>query len=145
MKNSMLSICMFLGFSLLTTCGAQSIVGKWEGVSVKNYFSAEYAKQAGKSMEEKTAKEAGNSEMIYNSDFTFILNFSAPGSTEIMTMKGIWAVAQDQLKLTLEPRYNPKKMTTTATFTINGNTMVTTSDIAPPSRIIKTISVATRI
>jgi hypothetical protein len=43
----MLSICMFLGFSLLTTCGAQSIVGKWKGVSVKNYFSAEYAKQAG--------------------------------------------------------------------------------------------------
>ncbi len=141
----MLSICMFLGFSLLTTCGGQSIVGKWKGVSVKNYFSAEYAKQAGKPMEEKTAKEAGNSEINYNADHTFILNFSAPNSTEIITMKGIWSVAHDQLKLTLEPQYNPKKMTTTATFTINGNTMVTTADISPPSRIIKTISVATKI
>lgn len=68
---------MFLGFSLLATCGAQSIVGKWKSVSVKNYYSAEYAKQVGKSMEEKTAKEAGNSEMIYNADHTFILNMSA--------------------------------------------------------------------
>jgi Domain of unknown function (DUF5004) len=136
---------MFFGFSLLTTCGAQSVVGKWKGVSVKNYYSAEYAKQVGKSMEEKTAKEAGNSEIIYNADHTFIMNMSAPNSTEIITMKGMWAVTQDQLKLTLEPQYNPKKMTTTATFTINGNTMVTTADIAPPSRIIKTISVATKI
>jgi hypothetical protein len=136
---------MFFGFSLLTTCGAQSVVGKWKGVSVKNYYSAEYAKQVGKSMEEKTAKEAGNSEIIYNADHTFIMNMSAPNSTEIITMKGMWAVTQDQLKLTLEPQYNPKKMTTTSTFTINGNTMVTTADIAPPSRIIKTISVATKI
>src|SRR5580704_10883831 len=108
MKNSILSICLFFGFSLMTTCGAQSIVGKWKGVSVKNYFSADYAKQMGKSMEEKTSKEAGNSEMIYNADHTFIMNFSAPNSTDIMTMKGVWSVSQDQLKLTLEPQYNPK-------------------------------------
>ena len=144
-KILILTICIFFGFSILTTCEAQSIVGKWKGVSVKNYYSSEYAKQIGKSMEEKTAKEAGNSEITYNADQTFIMNMSAPNSTDVMTMKGVWAVTQNQLKLTLEPKYNPQKMTTTSTFTINGNTMETTATMAPPSRIIKTIAVSTKI
>jgi Domain of unknown function (DUF5004) len=140
-----LSFCAFIGFSLVTTCEAQSIVGKWKGVSVKNYYSADYARQTGKSMEEKFAKDAGNSEISYNADHTFVMNMSSPNSPDIMTMKGIWAATQDQLSMTLEAKYSPRKMTTTATFIIHGNTMETTAIIPPPSRIIKTISVATRI
>ena len=49
-----------IGFAGFTKCDAQSIVGKWNGVSVKNYFSDDYAKIMGKPMEEKTVKEAGN-------------------------------------------------------------------------------------
>ena len=60
-------------------------------------------------------------------------------------MKGTWNVSGDQLKLTLEPQYNPQRISTTATFSINGNTMVTTAEIAPPARIIKTITTATRL
>ena len=137
--------CIIIGFSVLGKCDAQAIVGKWKGVSVKNYYSAEYAKQVGKSMEEKTSKDAGNSEVDYNSDHSFILSFSAPNSTELTVMKGTWSITGDQLKLTLEPQFNPQKMTTTATFTISGNTMVTTAIISPPSRIIKTVSTATRM
>jgi hypothetical protein len=137
--------CTIIGFSVLGKCDAQAIVGKWKGVSVKNYYSAEYAKQIGKSMEEKTSKDAGNSEVYYNSDHSFILSFSAPNSTELTVMKGTWSVTGDQLKLTLEPQFNPQKMTTTATFTISGNTMETTAIISPPSRIIKTVSTATRM
>jgi hypothetical protein len=88
MKSLLLTICFFMTFTLLTTCDTQSIVGKWKGVSVINYYSPEYAKQIGKSMEEKQAKDAGNSEIIYNADHTFIMNMSAPNSSEIMTMKG---------------------------------------------------------
>jgi len=144
MKSLLLTISFFMTFSLLTRCDAQSIVGKWKGVSVINYYSPEYAKQIGKSMEEKQAKDAGNSEIIYNADHTFIMNMSAPNSSEVITMKGAWAVTLDQLKLTLEPKYNPQKVTTTSTFTIHGNTMETTAIIPPPSRIIKSIATSTR-
>ncbi|HTD39412.1 MAG TPA: DUF5004 domain-containing protein [Mucilaginibacter sp.] len=128
-----------------TPCDAQSIVGKWNGVSVKNYYSAEYAKVAGKSMEEKTSKEAGNSTIEYKSDHTFVMTFSAPNAPEVTTIKGTWALTGNQLKLTIEPKYNPQKMTTTATVSVNGNTMVTTAVIPPPSRITKTISTGTRM
>jgi len=138
-------ICMIVGFAGFDKCDAQSIVGKWNGVSVKNYFSAEYAKVAGKSMEEKTMKEAGNSAIEYKSDQTFIMTFSAPNDPEVTTMKGTWSLTGDQLKTTFEPKYNPRKMTTTATVSINGNTMITTAVMPAPSRVIKTISTSTRM
>jgi hypothetical protein len=133
------------GFAGFNNCDAQSIVGKWNGVSVKNYFSAEYAKVSGKSMEEKTVKEAGYSAIEYKPDHTFIMTFSAPNDPEVTTMKGTWSLTGDQLKTTLEPKYNPQKMTTTATVSINGNTMITTAVMPAPSRIIKTISTGTRM
>ncbi len=95
-------------------------------------------------MEEKFAKDVGNSEMNYLADHTFIMTFSAPNSSDVTTMKGTWNVSGDQLKFTLEPQYNPQRISTTATFSISGNTMVTIAIIDPPARIIKTISTATR-
>jgi hypothetical protein len=133
------------GFAGLNNCNAQSIVGKWDGVSVKNYFSTDYAKVAGKSMEEKTVKEAGHSSIEYKPDHTFIMDFSAPNDPEVTTINGTWSLAGDQLKTTLEPKYNPQNMTTTATVSINGNTMITTAVMSAPSRIIKTISTSTRM
>jgi hypothetical protein len=138
-------LVFMIGFAGLTKCDAQSIVGKWNGVSVKNYFSAEYAKVAGKSMEEKTMKEAGNSAIEYKPDHTFILTFSAPNEPEVTIMKGTWSLTGDQLKITFEPKFNPQKKTTTATVSINGNTMVTTAVMPAPSRIVKTISTSTRM
>ena len=137
--------CIAIGCAGFTKCDAQSIVGKWSGVSVKNYFSAEYAKVAGKSMEEKTVKEAGSSAIEYKSDHTFIMTFSALNDPQVTTIKGTWNLTGDQLKSTLEPKYNPRKMTTTATVSIRGNTMVTTAVMAPPARISKTISTGTRM
>ena len=145
LKTLLVIICIIVGFAGYTKCDAQSIVGKWNGVSVKNYFSAEYAKVAGKSMEEKTMKEAGNSAIEYRPDHTFIMTFSAPNDTDVTTMNGTWSLTGDQLKVTFEPRYNPQKMTTTATVSISGNTMITIAVMPPPSRIIKTISTSTRM
>lgn len=138
-------VIIIVGFASFTTCGAQSIVGKWKGVSVKNFYGAEYAKQIGKPMEEKFPKDVGNSDMEYKSDHTFIMNFSAINTTEVTTMKGTWSLAGDQVKFTLEPKYNPGKTTTTATVSINGNTMIITAVMPSPSRIIKTISTSTRM
>jgi len=136
---------LVVGLSSFTVCEAQSIVGKWKGVSVKNFYSAEYAKQTGKTMEEKLQKDAGTSDIEYKSDHTFVMNFSTVNSPEVTTMKGTWSLTGDQLKSTLEIQYNPQKTTTTATVSINTNTMVTTAAIPAPSRIVKTISTSTRM
>jgi peptide subunit release factor 1 (eRF1) len=73
------------------------------------------------------------------------MTFSAPNDPEVTTIKGTWSLTGDQLKSTLEPKYNPQKMTTTATVSVNGNTMVTTAVMLPPARITKTISTGTRM
>src|SRR5450631_1964441 len=128
-----------IGLLAFTNCDAQSIIGKWKGVSVKNSFSADYAKQIGRSEEEKLAKDAGNSEMDYNADHSFKMIFYETNSSEATIMKGTWSVTGDQLKLTLESQFNPQKKSTVGTFTIHGETLVTTAVFAPPARIIKTV------
>lgn len=133
------------GLAAFTICNGQSIIGKWKGVSVKNYYSAAYAKEAGKSVDEKSAKEIGNSAIEYKSDHTFLITFSAINDPQVTSMNGTWSQTGDQLKLTMEPKYNPQKMTTTATFSISGNTMLMTAVIPQPSRIIKTVSLSTRM
>lgn len=138
-------LIIIVGFAIFTTGRAQSIVGKLKGVSVKNFYSAEYANQIGKPMEEKFPKDVGHSDIEFKSDHTFIINFSAVNNPEVTTMKGTWSLTGDQLKSTFEPKYNPLKKTTTATVSINGNTLVTTAVIPSPSRIIKTISTSTRM
>jgi hypothetical protein len=144
-KSCVVFIACVICFSGITICRAQSLIGKWKGVSVKNYFSAAYAKEIGRSMEEKTSKEVGNSEIDYIADHTFILTFSPPNSSDVTTMKGTWSATGDQLKITMEPQYNPRKTSVLGTFTVTGNTMVTTVVIAPPSRIVKTVSTGIRL
>ena len=99
-----------IGLTAFATCDAQSIVGKWKGVSVKNSYSADYAKQIGKSEEEKLAKDAGNSEMDFNADHSFKMIFYETNSSEATIMKGTWSVSGDQLTLTLDPQFNPKEL-----------------------------------
>lgn len=144
-KTLVVLAVIFAVFPGFTRCCAQSIVGKWKGVSVKNIYGEEFAKRTGKSMEEKTSKEAGNSEIEYKSDQTFVMSFSAPNSTEVTVMKGKWSLTGDQLKLTLEPQFNPQHMTTTSTISIDGNTLTTTAVMEPPARIIKSVSVGQRM
>jgi hypothetical protein len=96
-------------------------------------------------MEEKLAKETGYSEMDYHADHSFTMTFYTSDVSEATIMKGTWEAKGDQLTLTLDPQFNPKKMSTMATYSIHDNTMVTTAVIAPPARIIKTISTGTRL
>ena len=142
----LLAVTWFVfGLSSLAKCDAQGIVGKWKGISVKNYYSAEYAKQIGRSEEEKFAKELGNSEIVYNADHTFVLTFSGPSNSEVTIMKGTWSSTGNELRSTLEPQYNPQKMTTSSIFSINGNIMVSTTIIQHSPRIVKTVTTAQKI
>ncbi len=138
-------ICMSTGLIVCTNGNAQSIVGKWKGVSVTNYYSDAYAKQVGKTMEVRSGTDAGSSEIDYNADHSFTTIFYETSGSEATIMKGVWSTNGDQLTLTLDPQFNPQKKSTVASFSIQGNTMTTTATIAPPSRIIKTVSTATKL
>ena len=144
-KTFAVLVCLTIGTTAFTTCDAQSIVGKWKGVSVSNYYSDDYARQMGKSMEEKLAKDAGYSEMDYHADHSFTMIFYISDSSEATIMKGTWAVNGDQLTLTLDPQFNPQKKSSVATFSIHDGTLVTTAVITAPARIVKTVSTATRL
>ena len=145
LKALLLVNCITIGFAGISKCDAQSIVGKWNGISVTNYFSADYAKAAGKNMETRTASDAGTSTMEYKADHTFVMTFSPLNDPTLTTIKGKWALTGNQLKLTIEPKYNPQKATTTATVLVKGNVITTTSLIAPPSRITRTVSTGIRM
>jgi uncharacterized protein DUF5004 len=145
LKLSGVAACFILGASSFSHCEAQSIVGKWKGVSVKNYYTAEFAKSTGKSVQEKFAKDIGNSTIIYNSDHTYTMSFSAPNSPNVVTMKGEWTLSGDQLKSTLEEKYNPDRKVTVTTVVFAGNTMVGTTLMAPPSTIAKSIATLERM
>jgi hypothetical protein len=138
------TFCTF-GLAGFMICAGQGIVGKWKGVSAKVYYSADYAKQVGKSMEEKTAKETGNATVEYKADHSFVMTFSALGDAQVTTMNGTWKLSGDQLTFTMEPKFNPRKTSTTATIVFQGNNLVLTAVIPPPSKIIKTISTCTKM
>ena len=143
LKTIFIITCATVGFAGITQCTAQSIVGKWKAVSVKYFYSEHGAKMMGKSMEEKSAKETGNLDIEYKAGHTFISSYSA--GPEVTTMKGTWDLTGDQLKITLEPQYNPKKIAAPSTVSINGNTLVTTIVMPPQGIVIKTISTSTRM
>jgi hypothetical protein len=144
-RTVILSSAILVLTSAFGNCFAQPVMGKWRGVSLKNYYSAQYAKEAGASMVERTAEETGNSEIEFLADHSFVLLFSPAHSTEVTTMKGTWILTGDKLPSAFEPKFNPRKTTTNSTISINANTMIMTSVIAPPSRNIKTISTSKRI
>ena len=125
-------------------CDAQAIVGKWKGGPSKVFYSAEYAKETGKSMEEKSAKDLGNYETEFKADHTYITTVSTGGS-EVTTMRGAWSLSGDQLNIIIEPKFNPRKTAMSSTVVINGNTMVTTAVFPPPARMVKTIATLTRM
>ncbi len=96
-KILLLTICVLAGCSLLSVCSAQAIVGKWRGGTAKIYYSAEYAKQMGKSMEEQTAAQLGNYTIEFKSDHTYTTTFTDPKEQEVRTMSGVWNLTGDNL------------------------------------------------
>jgi len=133
-----------IGFASFTKCNAQSIVGKWKAVSEKRFYTEQGAKMMGKPMEGESEKP-GYSSIEYKADHTFIQNFTGLNNSEVTAMKGTWILTGDQLKITLEPQYNPKKIASAYTISINGNTLITTVVTPASSLVIKMITTSTRM
>lgn len=133
-----------IGFASFTKGNAQSIVGKWRAVSEKRFYTEQGSKMMGKPMEGESEKP-GYSSIEYKGDHTFIQNFSGLNNSEVPAMKGTWSLAGDQLRITLEPQYNPKKIASACTISINGNTLITTVVTPASSLVIKVITTSTRM
>jgi len=143
-RIAFLLACIFSATAIIS-CNAQAIVGKWKGGSSKIYYSPEYAKEKGKSMEEMTPEQLGNYVYEFKPDHSFIETLTQQGGSKVTTMNGTWNLTGDNMQITLEPKFNPQKATSSSTVFISGNTMVSTSILPTGSRIVKMISTSTKM
>jgi hypothetical protein len=132
---------IIVGFSGFNTCDAQSIVGKWNQISAKQFLTAEGTKTHGKSVLETQMSSIGSVVFEFKSDHTYIEKTSHAGDPMVLTFNGTWSLSGNQLELKLDskqedPKYNPKSdvVTPKITLSINGHTMIW-STLYPDSKI----------
>ena len=135
------------GFASFNECNAQSIVGKWNQISSKQFLTAEGSKKLGKSVLETQMSSIGTVVFEFRSDHTYAMKTSHAGDSEVLTLNGTWSLTGNQLELKLapeqeDPKYNPKKdaFSSKTTVSINGSTMVT-STLYPDSKITTKIEI----
>ena len=129
------------GFASFNKCDAQSIVGKWNQISSKQFLTAEGSKTHGKSVLETQMASIGTVVFEFKSDHTYIEKTSHAGDSKVLTFTGTWSLSGNQLELKLDPKqedpkYNPKNdaVPPKITLSINGNTMGW-STLYPDSKI----------
>ena len=101
----------FMGF---INCDGQSIVGKWNQVSAKQFFNSEDAKKLGRSFVEVPTGSAGNTVIEFKSDHTYIKTLSGKYHPKPISLTGSWSGSGDQFKMKIDAnqadsKYNPPK------------------------------------
>ena len=146
-KGILTFTCLIVGFSGFNKSNAQSIVGKWNQISSKQFLTAEGSRKLGKSVLETQMSSVGTVVFEFKSDHTYVLKTSHTGDSGVLTLTGTWSLTGNQLELKLapeqeDPKYNPKKdaVSPKTTMSINGNTMVT-STLYPDSKITTKIEI----
>lgn len=141
LKVILILSCIIVGFSDSNRCDAESIVGKWNQISAKQFLTAEGIKTHGKSVLETQMSSIGTVIFDFKSDHTYVEKTSHAGDSKVLTFTGTWSLSGNQLELKLDPKqedpkYNPKKdaISPKITISINGNTMVW-STLYPDSKI----------
>jgi Lipocalin-like domain len=128
-KPLLVITCITLAFAGFTKCDAQSIVGKWKEISVKQFYTPEYAKKIGKTVIEGQAPANSTYQWEFKSDHTYIIN-GGPGKDNTTT--GEWSVSENQLTMKAAAQVRKGKGSEIYTFSITGNTMTRTMMIQPP-------------
>jgi DUF917 family protein len=120
-----------IGFSSLSVCRAQSsIIGKWKVVSVKQFFTPEYAKKMGRAVVEGNQAAAGSTyEWEFKSDHTYLIH---GGRGKDNTTTGEWSVSGNQLTMKASAQLRTGKGAEIYTFAITGNIMTRTMLTQPP-------------
>ena len=100
-----------IGLAGFTNCNAQSIIGKWNQVSTKQYFNADDAKKLGKSFIETPTGSAGNTAIEFKTDHTYVKTLSGKYQPKPVLLTGSWKVSGDQFEMKIDakqadPKFN---------------------------------------
>jgi|GEM_PF-766389 Lipocalin-like domain len=124
--------CFVFGISSLSECSAQSsVVGKWKEMSVKQFYSPEYAKQIGKAFIEGGAPPGSGYHWEFKADHTYIIE-SGDGNGKSSTSTGEWSVSGNQLTMRADAQVRKGLGGQIYTFVITGNKMTRTQIMLAP-------------
>jgi hypothetical protein len=128
-KAFFISTIIVFAFANFTKCDAQAIVGKWNEVSVKQFFTPEGVKQTGKSVIEGQPTSTDKVELEFKSDHTYT---EFAGHIKMHTVTGTWSVSGNQLTMVATAQKRAGQGSRIYTFSITGNTMIRTMMVQPP-------------
>jgi hypothetical protein len=144
-KTLIVLSCMIVVIVSLTSFESQSIVGKWNQVSSRQFLTPEGVKTYGKPVLETPTATMGNVVIEFRSDNTYVMKSSRINDTKVLTFTGTWSLSGNKLEMKLDPKqedpkYNPKKddVSPNTTVSINGNSMIM-STLYPDRKIINKI------
>ena len=139
--------CIIVGFVGFPKCDAQSIVGKWNSLAVKQFLGPKGATAYGKQVLETKVETTGSSVNEFKSDHTWVTKSTSINDSKVLTLTGTWSLTGNQLQMKLDPkqedtRYNPKKdaITPNTTISITGNTMIWNT-LYPDSKMVNKIEI----
>lgn len=146
-KPVVLLMCFILGLAGSNTSSAQSIVGKWNQLKIKTFYTAAGAAANGNHTESViNMSDIGTGIFVFYSNHTYRQE-TTTGDSKVKTLLGTWTLTGDQLEMTLlaqqeDRKDNPKKGTppekTTVSF--NGkNIMEWTTKYTDDPNIIKIV------
>jgi Lipocalin-like domain len=144
-KALFIILCATIGFSGKSDCNAQSsVVGKWKEISIKQFYSPEYAKQTGKAFIEGQAPNGSTYQWEFKADHTYVLE---GGNGKANTSTGEWSVSGDQLTMRAAAQVRKGDGGDIYTFIITGNKMTRLKILQPPynEMIIKVEDISARM
>jgi len=141
-RKILLFFVILISFFAFIPCSGQGLTGKWNRVSGKKFYTAEYSKSLGKSSADILTDTDGEENVEFRNDHSYISTLTIQGIPPIR-LKGTWSVSGDQLILKMDPKqenplYNPKSNVDqpTNTFTVSGNKLTLTA-IVPDNNPLK--------
>jgi len=125
-KSLLMLVCSVFAFAFANHCSAQPIVGKWNQLKIKTFYTAEGAKQNGNHSEsEIKMSDIGTGTFVFYSNHTYRQE-TTTGNSKVKTILGTWSMSGNQLEMQMlaqqeDPRDNPKKGTPPEKTTVNIN------------------------
>jgi hypothetical protein len=134
LRPAVILFTFILALTTTANCQAQSIVGKWNQLKIKTYYTAEGAKKNGSPESEVNMSTIGTAIYVFYSNQTYRLE-TTTGDSKVITLLGTWSLSGNQLEMKLlpqqeDPKYNPKQGTPAEKTSIafHGNIMEWTSN-----------------
>ncbi len=124
-KTGIFILCSLFGLVWLNTSKAQSIVGKWNQLKIKTFYTAAGAKANGHSESVINMSDIGTGIFVFYSNHTYRQE-TTTGNSKVKTLLGTWTLTGNQLEMQLlaqqeDRKDNPKKGTPPEKTTVSFN------------------------